>query len=387
MKTARILLIAAIYFGVNSAHAVEFEHRSDVLLFGDYRNLNQNGLSIYDSTFDGWLVAGTQLRVRESDFQFEARPEIRGLNSPAAGLPNTDIGQLSVKAPRRFVNLDVKLFSDTNNQWVGDFEKLNASYGNKSFEVYAGRKPISLGVLKVLPVWNKFTRPLPNAAGPALIYSQDSAGFRSQLGDVALQAFDLEGATSADSVRLSELIWYNSAIELHGFVSRWWEKTVTGLALTKDIFGMTLRGETLWVLGQEVQGGLGGEYALNEKWSVLAEFLYLSAGTTDTGNYTVIINSRFRNLRARDYGYAQLQYNLSAFWTITAGAFTNIIDGSTLLIPKVSHSLSDDAELYFNAQIPLGTQGAELGPDAFPFPDGSSVGAPLQIAAGLKYFF
>ncbi|MGK5090122.1 hypothetical protein WDW86_21440 [Bdellovibrionota bacterium FG-2] len=391
MKTALILEILGLLLAASLAalplSAVEFESRSDALFFGDYRRLHQTGFSTLDSTFDGWCVVGSQLRARESGFQLEVRPEIRGLRSPGASVPLADAARLTVIAPSRFMNLDFKFFSNTNNYWIGDFEKLNASYAEKTFEIYAGRKPLSLGVLKVLPVWNKFTRPLPNAAGPALVFSQDIAGFRTQFKNYNVQLFDLEGPTSADAVRAGEFTWYNPELEFHALFSQWWEKSVSGLAFSKDISGMTLRGESLWVHDQEFQAGLGGELALNEKWATLVEFLYLSHGVANSKDYTLSIDSRFRNLRGRAYGYAQLTHNLSAFWILTGGALINLFDRSLLFVPNLTHSLSDNSEVYFTAQLPLGTKGAELSAHTFTFPDGRAIGAPLQLAAGLKYYF
>ena len=387
-----VFALSVVVLAPQAARAVDFEAKSDVLTYGDYRYLNQKGLSQYDSTFDGWLVAGSQLRARQDDFLLEVRPEIRGLSSRAVGLPATDPGYLTIRSPRRFFNIDYKIASNATEQWYGDFERLDASYGTRSFELYAGRKPISLGVLKVLPVWNKFTRPLPNAAGPALIFSQDSAGVHGQTGELSYQAFDLEGYTPADEVRLGELALYDDQIELHLMMSQWWHEAVGGLAATRDVLGMTVRAEALWIgmdpKDEDRQTQAGPAPNTRSAKSGRARRIPLpklgaSRLVEVHGRDPVALSPAaggglcVRSGRVEGRGV----------WTLVGGAFTDLVDGSTIFVPRLSHSLSDDAELYVNAQIPTGKTGAELGPNAFAFPDGTSIGSPLQIGGGVKVYF
>jgi hypothetical protein len=253
---------------------------------------------------------------------------------------------------------------------------------------------VSLGVLKIFPLWNKFSRPLPTVAGPALIYSSDLAGARVQQGEWVWQAQAIGGPTADDSVFLAEAAWYAEFGEFHALVARWWRLPTAGLAFAKDLGGTTVRAEGLAIdLGRvdrpdgQWQLGAGAERALSADWTLLGELLYQSQGYDHSADYPVALPSRFTPLHARAYAYLNVQYKLTPYWTLSPAALANLADASTYLIAKVLHSLSEDTDVYAEADLPFGSDGAEFAEKAFRFPTGAYVGVPVQFQAGIKTAF
>lgn len=394
------LIVTSLLVWPVAGAALELKNRAEALIYDDYRHVNQESLSEIHDPFEQYVLLGSQLRLREADFQLEVRPEIRGVISRGAGAAATDPARVTIRSPRRLVNLDYKIHAGPHDEWYGDFERLNLSYSVESLEAYVGRKPVSLGVLKVLPIWNKFTIPLPNAGGPQLVFSQDVVGARYQQGTFAAQAIDIEQSRrEVDSVRLAEAVLYSPVLEAHLSVAHWWDELVIGGAFTKDLGGATLRGEALWIgvnpsdTDRQAQGGLGAEYAVSEKLSLTVESMFLSRGATTRNDYGPVIPSRFMPLRAFAYGYFQAQYNLTSLWTVAGATLLNFVDVSNLIIAKAIYSLSDEAELHLDLQLPAGRERSEFSRKTliFPasplYPSGASVGAPLQISASVRIFF
>jgi hypothetical protein len=249
-----------------------------------------------------------------------------------------------VEGPERFFDLDARLAKGGTSMWIYDMDRLNLVLSYANIEAQIGRKPVSVGTLKVLPVWNKFSRPLPHTAGPNLVFGSDSATLRWQSGLWALQLLDIEGkgVKARDSVRWLEAILYHPDIELHLMASRWWEHNTLGLAFAKDLAGSTLRGEALLIgfdrkgKEREFQGGLGAEYAVSEVWTLLGEGLFLSDGASSPSRYPLNIRSRFQPLRAKAYVYAQAAAQFASFWNASFSFLVNAVDGSSYPMVKLS---------------------------------------------------
>jgi len=323
---------------------------------------------------DETVFANTRFRVTKEKFSFEVEPELRVLHSSHSLSVSS---RSSVHAPSRIMGLDWKAGSDLRTESTYGFERLNLDYHSEVAELSVGRKPVSLGVLSVFPVWNKFTRPLMTDFGPLRVFSQDQASFRIQQGSFAFQATDIEEKQSSGAARLAEVAAYGESQELHLLGGQWWQHAVGGLAAVKDLAGTSVRTEGLWVSQEGVQAGLGAERALSETWSVLTEFLYVGNGAPDKKFYLTLPYSRFRPLTAQGYGYARLEYKPSALWTFQLGSLLNFIDSSQLVNGKIIYSLSNDAELTLELRDPIGENGSELSKQVL----------PVQLIAGLKWTF
>lgn len=382
------LLLFVFLLVPNFAFALEWDGKGDFSLANEYREFPQSGFGPYSHAYESIVLAKYQLRFFPSTaVRLEATPEVRGFVSRMVGRGPGEPGYATVEGPERLFDFKTSLVSGNTAQWLLDTERLNFIFSLGDFEMQLGRKPIGVGTLKVLPIWNKFSRPLPNTAGPNLIFGQDSATLRWQSGQWSLQALDIEGksARPEEAVRWMEAILYNPALELHLMASRWWEKNVVGLAFAKDLGGATVRGEALGIgldrsgKENEFQGGLGLEYAVNETWTFLGESLFQSDGADRTSEYTVLIPSPYRPLRAKAYAFLQATAQIDAYWIANFGTLVNGIDGSFYPLLKLTRSLSDHLDAALDLRGPVGRDGKEFSREAFRFPRGRTIGAPSQI--------
>lgn len=394
---SRLLGFFLAFFCATSAYALEANLVTDLLGYGDYRALNGNNVSSYSNVGDGYFNFAPQLRVFQDQFSFEVRPETRFLAGQGTQVPTTDPAFVTVRSPRRFVNLDTVLVNRNKVQLVQDFERLALSFSNSTTEIYLGRKPVSIGVLKILPVWNKFTKPLPIVSGPTLIFSSDGAGFRTQYDNILVRTLYLPGANTSDTVTLGEATLQFPGLEIHALLSEWWQQTTAGLAFAKDISGVSVRDEALFVgLSQsdsdrQIQNGFGAEYAFTDKLSALGELWYLGKGATSSAQYNAYpvrqTSSPFRPLPANLYSAFQATYNLTSLWTVSLGDFLNLVDLSQYGLLKLIYSVSDNAVLEVDGMLPFGSDGSEFSQKSLTLPTGAYYGAPAQLAASLKYSF
>ncbi|MES2856373.1 MAG: hypothetical protein V4692_10950, partial [Bdellovibrionota bacterium] len=281
-----VSLISGLVVFSSVAHA-EFDYRADLLLFVNHRELNQSGISSINAITDAAAGVGVDLSYTYKALRLEARPELRGLYSYGVARPTTDPTYASIKSPKRFLDLGGEIGHSEpggEGQAYFDFEKLFFSLQTDNFEIAAGRRPLGLGVLKYLPVWNKFTVLLPIHSGAPFIFNPDNAVIRYQYKSVSASALAIEGDLATESVQLGQLNYFGEWIELQSLFGRWWDHSVAGAAATTDIGGVSLRAETLW-FGLDkrdrengFQGGYGIEYASSEKVSWLLEGIHLQRG-------------------------------------------------------------------------------------------------------------
>lgn len=396
MKILYLLLLIPF-----SAHAFDWDGKGELSVSGAYRDFAQSGFGPYKYAYESIVLSKYQMRFYVGDgFRFEATPEVRGFVSRVVGRGPGEAGYATVEGPERLLDLDARLADGNTSLWIYDMDRLNMVFSYGALEAQIGRKPVSVGTLKVLPVWNKFSRPLPHTAGPNLVFGSDSGVLRWQSGLWAIQLIDIEGkgAKSRDAVRWAEAILYHPAVELHLMASRWWEKNTVGLALAKDLVGATIRAEGLAIgvdekgAKREFQAGLGAEYAISETWTLLGEGLFLSEGSSSSASYPLNIPSRFQPLRAKGYFYAQAAAQFASFWNASFAALTNLVDGSFYPMVKVARSLSDNIDISLDGRAPVGKKGKEFSRETFRFnmPFGlpaRTIGAPTQVMLQLTASF
>jgi len=384
----------AVFFLVlgRESWALDTTIHGDVFLYNDQKYFDNQSVSSYQNISDTYTIGGLEFAAQQDDLRFFIRPEFRSLLSPGVNLSPTDPAYVTVKSPPRALNLGSLLVLNSWEELYTDVEHLYLSWNSSNFEISVGRRPVSLGVLKYLPVWNKFTAPPLIYAGPGFIYSSDNATLRFQAGDWAFTLLEIEGATGADAARIGQVALYSSFIEIHGLAGVWWEQAVGGLAFAKDLGGMTIRGETLWVglrnndTDSQFQGGLGFEYAFSEKFSFISEWLYLNSGIDDQ----VLVfpsASRFRQLQGDEYNYTILNYNITSLWKMGLGPLINLTDGSTLVIGELKYSASDNLDFAAQTKIPTGKDRTELSPNSIPYPNGLYAGLPYLFSISAKWYF
>ena len=391
------LLLGLFFLFAPSVEAWDFDQKSELQPTWLYREVPQMGLSSRSHSVDLLLRANTQLRFSEGNLQFEIKPELSGYQGDSSSTADamTDPYYLSLKSPNRFLNWRRSLSRD--KEWLLDIDKVNLLYGKDDFEFAFGRKPVSLGVLKVFSVWNKFSKPLPMTVGPATIFSSDIISARYQDQETTWIATQIFGSTQADSVSLAQRVQYNSNYEWHFLLAQWWEHSVMGLAFAKDYWGATWRVETLFIKAKdslekdEVQAGLGFEVAINDKLSVLSEHLFQSRAAQKTSDYkfpsSTPFSAPFHSMLASSYNYTQLQYKMTSLLSSNLSLLSNWVDGSKYILFKSQYSYSDRMDAFVEVNIPSGSEGSEFARKSIVFANGFYRGAPSQLSLGLKYVF
>lgn len=372
--------------------AWEQDQKSEIQPSIYYRQIPQKGFTSQEQSFDLFFRGGSQLRWTEGSWQIEVKPELYGFTGDSKISGDTDPYLISMKSPDRLMNLRHKI--NVDDEWYLELEKFNFSYNKEELEISIGRKPVSLGILKVFPVWNKFSKPLPITIGPATVLSSDNLSLRYQGGSLSYSFTSIAGAKEQDVVHFAGITYYAKDFEMHALLGQWWKNSTLGLAFAKDVWGATWRFETLLyqesILDQkrqEQQTGLGVEYAFNDKLSMLSEFLVQSNGAKNSEEYVGLAESRFRMLKAQSYNFTQIQYKLTSLLTTSLGVLINGADGSHYDIFKMQYSYSDNTDLFAEINVPQGKTEGEFSRKAWVAPNGFYRGAPTQASIGLKYIF
>lgn len=369
-----ILFFATAITGPARADNWNFDRVSEVSIFPTYIHLPSLLNANPSEQEDVYLFVNTRVTGANRNFSFDIQPEMRTMEGSKDLLSPM---RVDVQSPNRLMSLNSKLNSSPRNETVLDLERLNVNYRVGSAEFSLGRKPVSLGVLSVFPVWNKFTRPLIVDFGPLRTFNQDQASVRYQSGAWMFQAIDIEERTVERATRIGEITWYGDGFEIHFLGGEWWQSGAFGVAAIQDIKGFSFRLEEISFSGDGVQLGAGVERALNEHWSFLGEYLYLERGDSSTDQYLVVPLSQFRPLLAKNYGFVRFEYKQGQLWTFQLGSLINFLDRSELLNPNVRYSLSNDTDLSLEGRLPIGADKAEL----------SRALMPTQLLLGLRTAF
>ncbi len=371
---------------VASGEEAQFSLVNKAQFYYSFRNLNQNIDNIQTSS-DGIFIGSSNLVTEMGSFHFEARPEIRVIAGNNTQLSTSNPAYLQLESPIRSLETRFHLGSPGDSAILyGDWEKLNLSYSNETLELSVGRKPFSLGVLKFLSVWNKFSRPVPGLTLIPIYYGADGGSIKLKFGEWVIDASQHIYNLGSDQISTGQLIYYGDFANLHFMVGNWWKQTVFGAALAKDVLEGTFNSEYL-NYGSAFQWGNGYERALGEKFSFAIETIYQSAGASDPLNYTPMLRSHFQIFQASFYSYEILNFQCTPLLKLSAGGLTNWIDLGTAMNLGANYSINDHLELGIDSLIPALRPNAEFSSRTFLFSDGTSFGVPLQIVSHLDWTF
>jgi hypothetical protein len=292
---------------------------------------------------------------------------------------------LRLESPERAFETRLGLGRPGDNAILyGDWERLTVSHSGDHIDWSVGRKPVSLGVLKYLPVWNKFSRPLPGVTLIPIVFGADGADLKLKWDSWVLSAQTLIYRFGQDRVHTAQAVSYGEWINVHLMVGSWWEQSVYGLALSNDVLEGTVSFEYL-NYGRGFQWGLGFDRALGEKWTVGVETLYQSEGVTSSLNYTSALQSRFRVFQASFYSWATVGTQWTSLFKSSVGALTNWIDlGSAVTLGGV-YSLGQNLDVGVDALLPSVRSGAEFSRKSLEFSDGTTVGLSTQWVVHLTW--
>lgn len=342
----------------------------------------------------GWL--SSHVEWSEGEWFAEAKPEVRAVASP--GVMNAPPEAVTARLSRRLLNIRRLLTRNEGGEAYFDFDRLNVRYRYENGDVFVGRKPVSLGVLRFFPVWNKLTLPIIFQPGPEWIENPDVIGGSYTQGQFSHRLFASRGEQAqVDDLVMIESRYAGQGFEVQLLLGELWQHIAMGLAGSVDAFEASLRFETLWIepfrdeRGQ-AQVGLGFERALDEKWTIVTEALYQSEGQTDT---RVRISpfgvpqpaaDRFQVLSGRYYLLPYVSYQVHPLWLLRAGVLAGFGQRlSSVVLTGFEHSLSDNTSLILKVKWPLGPSDGEFGAERVRDPLGRTFGmastALLQLQA------
>ena len=262
-----------------------------------------------------------------------------------------------------------------NFQIVQNWDRAVMTYSPDWGDVMLGRQAVAFGsarVINPLDVLNPFTY--------AAIDTETRTGvdaWRVRL------PIGFMGEIDAGFVAGREGRWEQSAafVKPRGYV---WKTNVTGLVMALRghvLVGLDLvravGGASVWlesgyllagVVGLERESGqdylrlsAGADYQLAESLYGFAEYHYSGAGAGRPEEYLARLDrAAFQDgavfLMGRHYLAPGLEYQLTALVTVSGQALWNLEDGSAVLAPGVSVSISDNAVLESGAFVGLGRE-------------------------------
>lgn len=359
-------LLATGLITLSLSASAQWEYESESTLMGVYRNY-RNAASEYNNYREGFFESRTGAKYSGESFQFEAKGLLRSLQSPANKRAD-DVAYINLDPPRRLFKAYAKHADEnSSNQTVLDVGSLWGSYSYESVQLSAGRRAIGIGVLKVIPVWNRLYPVLPTLSGYMLVNNPDMVDLRWSSGSWTLASYHIVSEYYDESISALELIHYGEKLESHFLVSKWWDQPVAGYSGAMDTDLGIFRVESLGVAstGDETKSGFqvgaGWEKAMSEKLSLLGEYYHSTFGTTDEDEYLFQDTTPFRTLLGTDYFYPQVIYKLTDFLTNEMGGLINLHDKSFLFINEARYSFSDNVDIFANVRLPIGGSGQEFG--------------------------
>lgn len=396
------LILFGLTFVMSLSARADYSLRTTIELDPQYRNLNQDRLSNFDEHYEGYALLNTHFEGSWGPVFLEVKPELRFLVSRGVQDKILSPDYVTVKTSKRVLNSNRTLFHEADAEGYFDFDRLNLRYNFDNGEIYAGRRPLTLGVLRFFPIWNKLTLPLIFEPGPEWIENPDVAGFYFQVDSFSFRVFGSRGGEQTfglrdseptrDDLVLAEARYFGKGFELQFLGGTWWEHAAAGLAGSVDIYDNTFRLESLWISARKdevAQGqvGLGLETALTSKLTVVSEILYQSAGLDEVKNIGAPPN-RFMTLAGKYYALPYMTYQVHPLWSLQGGALVGIMEESTAIgLAGFERSLGDNTTLTLKIKYPFGAPSGEFGSERVADPFGRKLGLASSVLLKFQTVF
>ena len=274
-------------------------------------------------------------------------------------------------------------FSAKNNQARLFFDRLNFQYETENLNIKIGRQPINLAASNYFSP-NDFFAPFTAQTfyrsykpGVDAIRTDFQLGELSQLSLIGVLGYELEA--SNDSFWSNQPEWdQNSYIARASTVFKDFEIALLAGTIKRDkIIGLDFQGELFEWLGIRAEGhyfmpentaqdntiefALGLEHRWENTLTLRIEQFYHGKGANSTEDYH--LRSLFPNPEsaylARHYSALGANYEMTPLLNSDILLLYNWVDQSSIIALNAVYSLSDEAELVFNLNIPSGdkTQG------------------------------
>ncbi len=271
-----------------------------------------------------------------------------------------------------WMDLSVNIWDNNSAVLTTMFDRLYVDYSGGDWQVRLGRHRINWG--KDL-IWNP--NDIFNAQSFLDVAHREGPGtdallVRRYLGPVAQVEAAVAGASSADSITAALCGQVNVAgfdLQLLGGWMR--HDIVGGAGFSGQVANAALRGEgTLFYndsLSRNAQfvGCLSADYMFPKEIRLLLSGLYNSDGKkSPTDGFTSLFSDRItaKTLsHARFQVFAQVAWQATPLFSVDCGALVNPADGSALLMPHATYSLSENIEVMLQAQIQAGEKNDQFG--------------------------
>jgi hypothetical protein len=362
------------------------------------RWLNQNGFSPRDHLYEGFFLADDAWSWTRQNLFFEIKPQIRGVQSP--GVSATGLAKATAATTPRWFNTQRLLGRDQDQEMYLDLDRLNARYSftiaEANGEIYLGRRPLSLGVLRLFPIWNKLTLPLIFQPGPEWIENADGYGAKVQIQQLGVRTFAVRGTNPhEDSIYLAELKYSEGTVETQILLADWWKRAAIGIAATTDFLGASWRlealnfsrerGSPMASAVEQNQWGLGIERAIGARWVVDLEYLQQSLCSDFKSGYGNSAPTRLQALNGCRYLFPYIDYQMTSLLHFGGGLLVNLDNPSGMGIISSEYSLYESLSVQLKGKWAFGKDQSEFGSARYLDPYGRTAGVQSTLYLGFTY--
>lgn len=320
---------------------------------------------------------------------------VTGFQSP----PTTAVTGVAQTTAPRFLPLQTSLASRRGAELDIALDRVYVQGHVGPTRVVAGRQAITWGTNYFWPALDLFAPFRPGQVDRDYKPGVDALRAIVPIGDFS--AVEAIGAVLGSSASNDEAFGALTRINLGradlGFMAgRFLGDTVLGAFVAADIGGTGWRAELSWTdpadddplaSGARWRGSAGFDRMLNPTVVLTAELAWNGFGARDPRLYPVLAASERvqrgqLNALGRRHAGVALDWELHPLWHLQQTVLVNIDDPSALWTPSLRWSASNDVEVLFGAQLPLGPGKRQ---DGTPRSEYGLISA--SVFAGIKAYF
>jgi hypothetical protein len=341
---------------------------------------------------DDFFYLKQEVSYLDGSWRATASPFALIYNSQLVGVSRDAISG-SPFQPDRQLNLQTK-FDHEPQTWAAlDFQEIFVGWSGDSISLEFGRRILSLGNLKLLPVWNKFN-PMTTSFRPTWINGVDQLNGSYRTEKTKIIAYSIFDKEPLDQAQLIEADYFLSPFQVSILGGSWWGANTLGFAVTADIWGWLLKLETLSLnyfgrhqsFESDVQTALGFERAFSEDWNFNLEFLGQSGGEADRDKIISHRVTPHQAFRGRAYGATEIRWTPNPFYAFSLLGLISMVDQSSMQGMTVVRQWGENAEISGGFFLP-GGHGEFSDKAEVNFVTGGLIGAPSQYDLTVKYFY
>jgi hypothetical protein len=384
--------------GAAHASAIQFNHRWEFSGNLQGTDLNQEGFSSLEQKGDFFGLIALDQSLKWDSFFFEVRPELRIVNSTAFRAAPGDIAQPVLIDQTRVMDFHQQLWPSKDRREttiiISDIEKLNLRYQSEQLDALIGRNPFNPSILRLSPIWNKFSRNVFSQAYPGLQFNPDVAQIKFTHENIWIQNANVQSDFRELSSYLLLMGWAGESIEVQGLAGLLFDETTVGFNASYTSSESLYKMELLRVLANEsflvdhLEFALGYESSWTSQFSVVFEYLYndISDNFEDPKDLNLGV-SKFWTLRSKHYFLSQWDYQWNEVWSTALIPILNLDDASLSMGLNLRWLVNDDSELWLQGRIGFGKDQSEFSDRSIVFPDSRYLGYNHVISLGGRVYF